>query len=190
MAQNLQQKKLLAVANALGISDLSNMQGSTGVIYDEIASSAATEYTFFKNVSSRTFPNTNLTSNRFEVNEALLIEAIAVYSRADNGAPTLIQDEGTDDAPINGLLDIVIGNKRTMKDTLVTGPAIAQSNTSKGAVDNGVYYLAPTIGIVIPPQVEFECQLKFNATPNTAAIDQIGIALYGTRVLLNLQTSL
>ena len=190
MASNLQQKKLLAVANALGISDMSNMQGSTRVIYDEIASSAATEYTFFKNVSSRTFPSTNLTSNRFEVQEALLIEAIAVYSRADGGAPTLIQDEAANNGAITGLLDIVIGNKRVAKEIIVTGPAMAQSNTSKGGNDNGIYYLAPTVGIVIPPQVEFEASVKFNVTPNTADIDQIGCALYGTGVLLNLQTSL
>lgn len=191
MAKNLQQKKLLAVANALGVTDMSNMQGSTRVIYDEIASSTATEYTFFKNVSSRTFPNTNLTTNRFEVQEALLIEAIAVYSRADNGAPTLIQDEaGANNGAITGLLDIVIGNKRVVKDVIVTGPAMAQSNNSKGGNDNGIYYLAPTVGIVIPPQVEFEAQVKFNVTPNTADIDQVGCALYGTGVLLNIQTSL
>jgi hypothetical protein len=184
---NLQQKKLLAVAGKLGISDISNMQGSTRVVYDEIALTTATEYTFFKNVSSRTFPNTNLTSNRFEVQEALLIEAIAVYSRAANGTPTLIQDEAANDGAINGLLDIVIGNKRVAKEILVTGPAIAQSNTSKGGNDNGIYYLAPTIGIVIPPQVEFECQLKLTSAPDS---DNIGCALYGTGVLLNLNTSL
>jgi hypothetical protein len=107
----------------------------------------------------------------------------------------LIQNDATNDGPINGILDITIGNKRVLKDTLVTGPAIAQSNTAKalGAgtkSDNGVYYLAPTVGIVIPPQVEFEATVRFNVTPGGAASEHIGIVLFGTGVLLNLNTSL
>lgn len=199
--KNLQQKKLLAVANALGISDISNMQGSTRVVYDEIARTAgATEYTFFRDVASRSFPNTNLTTNRFEVQEALLIEAVAVYGRDDNSAPELINFvTGTTAKALNGLLDIIIGNKRVMKENLVTGPTIGQTNNAKSSgtapVDNGIYYLAPTVGIVIPPQIEFECQVKFSDDPGTvkaanSEFDNIGIALYGTGVLLNLNMSL
>jgi hypothetical protein len=188
---NLQQKKLLAVASALGISDISNMQGTTRCIYDELPDTAnQTEFNFFRNVSSRTFPQTNVTSNRFEVQESLLIEAIAVYGRANNSAPVLLDFVGVNNTAQNSLIDIVIGNKRVMKDNLVTGPSVAQSNNSKGTSDNGVYYLAPTVGITIPPQVEFEVQVRFQAAPASADIDFIGVALYGTGVLLNLNQPL
>jgi hypothetical protein len=118
------------------------------------------------------------------VQESLLIEAIAVYGRASNSAPVLLDFVGVNNTAQNSLIDIVIGNKRVMKDNLVTGPSVAQSNNSKGTSDNGVYYLAPTVGITIPPQVEFEVQVRFQA------IDFIGVALYGTGVLLNLNQSL
>ena len=198
----LQQKKLMAVASELGLSTLDQMQGSTGAVYDEITQAAGvTNFTFFRNAGSHPFPASNLSSNRFEANEALLIEALAVYKRPVVGAgantqgPSAINVAG-DDTPITGVLDLQIGNKRVLKDLLVSGPCIGQAGTAKNGADmNNVVYLAPTVGIVIPPQVEFEATVRFSQQPGNfvddpAAADAIGLYLYGTKVNLTFNTSL
>ena len=191
----LQQKKLMAVASELGLSTLDQMQGSTGAVYDEITQAAGvTNFTFFRNAGSHPFPASNLSSNRFEANEALLIEALAVYTRSvagTTGPVAITEGVAPDVTPIIGVLDLQIGNKRVLKDLMVSGNCIGQAGTAKNGGDmNNVVYLAPTVGIVIPPQVEFEATVRFSRQPGTAADDAVGLYLYGTKVNLTFNTSL
>ena len=190
----LQQKKLMAVASELGLSTLDQMQGSTGAVYDEITQAAGvTNFTFFRNAGSHPFPASNLSSNRFEANEALLIEALAVYTRpiAGTSGPSAITEGAAPDVtPIIGVLDLQIGNKRVLKDLMVSGNCIGQAGTAKNGGDmNNVVYLAPTVGIVIPPQVEFEATVRFSRVP-TDDTQAVGLYLYGTKVNLTFNTSL
>tara|TARA_R100000951_G_scaffold116477_2_gene128517 strand:+ start:266 stop:856 length:591 start_codon:yes stop_codon:yes gene_type:complete len=193
----LQQKKLMAVASELGLSTLDQMQGSTGAVYDEITLAAGvTNFSFFRNAGSHPFPASNLSSNRFEANEALLIEALAVYTRPTAGTtgPSAITEGAVaDETPIIGVLDLQIGNKRVLKDLMVSGNCIGQAGTAKNGGDmNNVVYLAPTVGIVIPPQVEFEATVRFSRDPiATDPTDfAVGLYLYGTKVNLTFNTSL
>lgn len=191
----LQQKKLMAVASELGLSTLDQMQGSTGAVYDEITQAAGvTNFSFFRNAGSHPFPASNLSSNRFEANEALLIEALAVYTRSvagTTGPVAITEGVAPDVTPIIGVLDLQIGNKRVLKDLMVSGNCIGQAGTAKNGGDmNNVVYLAPTVGIVIPPQVEFEATVRFSRQPGTAADDAVGLYLYGTKVNLTFNTSL
>jgi hypothetical protein len=191
----LQQKKLMAVASELGLSTLDQMQGSTGAVYDEITQAAGvTNFTFFRNAGSHPFPASNLSSNRFEANEALLIEALAVYTRSvagTTGPEAITEGVAPDVTPIIGVLDLQIGNKRVLKDLMVSGNCVGQAGTAKNGGDmNNVVYLAPTVGIVIPPQVEFEATVRFSRQPGTTADDAVGLYLYGTKVNLTFNTSL
>ena len=191
----LQQKKLMAVASELGLSTLDQMQGSTGAVYDEVTQAAGvTNFTFFKNAASHPFPASNLSSNRFEANEALLIEALAVYTRSTagtTGPAAITEGAAPDETPIIGVLDLQIGNKRVLKDLMVSGNCVGQAGTAKNGGDmNNVIYLAPTVGIVIPPQVEFEATVRFSRVPATVADEAVGLYLYGTKVNLTFNTSL
>jgi hypothetical protein len=191
----LQQKKLMAVASELGLSTLDQMQGSTGAVYDEITQAAGvTNFSFFRNAGSHPFPASNLSSNRFEANEALLIEALAVYTRpvSNTAGPSAITEGAAPDVtPIIGVLDLQIGNKRVLKDLMVSGNCVGQAGTAKNGGDmNNVVYLAPTVGIVIPPQVEFEATVSFSRQPGITADDAVGLYLYGTKVNLTFNTSL
>jgi hypothetical protein len=88
-------------------------------------------------------------------------------------------------------LDLQIGNKRVLKDLMVSGNCVGQAGTAKNGGDmNNVVYLAPTVGIVIPPQVEFEATVRFSRQPGTTADDAVGLYLYGTKVNLTFNTSL
>jgi hypothetical protein len=191
----LQQKKLMAVASELGLSTLDQMQGSTGAVYDEITQAAGvTNFTFFRNAGSHPFPASNLSSNRFEANEALLIEALAVYTRpvaGTTGPSAITEGAAPDVTPIIGVLDLQIGNKRVLKDLMVSGNCIGQAGTAKNGADmNNVVYLAPTVGIVIPPQVEFEATVRFSRVPAAPEDEAVGLYLYGTKVNLTFNTSL
>ena len=191
----LQQKKLMAVASELGLSTLDQMQGSTGAVYDEITQAAGvTNFTFFRNAGSHPFPASNLSSNRFEANEALLIEALAVYTRpvaGTTGPSAITEGAAPDVTPIIGVLDLQIGNKRVLKDLMVSGNCVGQAGTAKNGADmNNVVYLAPTVGIVIPPQVEFEATVRFSRVPAAPDDEAVGLYLYGTKVNLTFNTSL
>jgi hypothetical protein len=178
-----QQQKLKYVAQSLGLKTLTQMQGSTRNVFDTIVNpNAATSLTFFKNVGQRNFPDTNVSDNKFQVNEALLIEAISVYKvAADTGALSAIDGRA--------VADVIIGNSITYTD-IPLAVITAQSNMDKGAA-NQVFYSAPLIGIVIPPQVEFEIRINFESAQGLpASFPRIGCNIYGTAALLNLQKSL
>ena len=197
------QDKILYVANKLGLSSLNLMQGSTGAVYDvdtDISGQIFTSAARHQNPGI-----TNVTQNEFEVNEALLVENIAFYVRNSTGNVLNFQQIYGSNAVI--VYDLIIGNKRVMKDTPVFGAGspytFANSATSASLSGETIATsFAPRhqtfmegAGILIPPQVQWYVEYRiFNvvtgatiaATDNTA----IGCYLFGTRVLLNFNTSI
>jgi hypothetical protein len=197
------QDKILYVANKLGLSSLNLMQGSTGAVYDvdtdisgQIFSSAS------RHVNPRV---TNVTENQFEVNEALLVENISFYCLdASNNAVNFQRIYGSSAVIV---YDLVIGNKRVMKDTPIfaIGSPYTFANTANSNVlsgESGVIGYQPRhqtfmegAGILIPPQVQwyvdyrvFDVVTGATITPTDAGT--IGCYLFGTRVLLNFNTSI
>jgi len=194
------QDKILYVANKLGLTSLKDMQASTGAVYDcdpeesgQIFTSAA------RHVNPAV---TNLNTNQFEVNEALLVETIGFYINdieESVGNVRNFQQVYGSNAVI--VFDLIIGNKRTMVQTPVFaagGPYTFANN----AVDapNGLViprnqvYLEGA-GILIPPQIQWSVEYRiFNVVtgaviPFEASLS-LGCYLFGTRVLLNFNTSI
>jgi hypothetical protein len=198
------QDKILYVANKLGLSTLGNMQGSTGAVYDVDTDVSGQ---IFSSASRHQNPGvTNITENQFEVNEALLVENIAFYVKNAGGSVVNFQQVYGSQAVI--VFDLVIGNKRVMKDTPVfgAGSPYTFANVSNALVSDGAEGTASVFqprhqvfmegaGILIPPQVQWYVDYRiFNvvtgatiaATESTA----IGCYLFGTRVLLNFNTTI
>ena len=197
------QDKILYVANKLGLSSLNLMQGSTGAVYDvdtDISGQIFTSASRHQNPSV-----TNLTQNEFEVNEALLVEAISFYVKDESGNTINFQQLYGSNAVI--VFDLVIGNKRVMKDTPIfaAGSPYTFANTANSAQAVGevtaqgflprhqVYMEGA--GVLIPPQVQWYVDYRiFNVVTGAtiAATDgtTIGCYLFGTRVLLNFNTSI
>jgi hypothetical protein len=197
------QDKILYVANKLGLSSLNLMQGSTGAVYDvdtDISGQIFTSASRHQNPSV-----TNLTQNEFEVNEALLVENIAFYTKNAAGDVLNLQQSFGSNAVV--VFDLVIGNKRVMKDTPVfasgspyTFANVANATSLSGETQVHAYRPRHQVfmegaGVLIPPQVQWYVDYRiFNvvtgatiaATANTA----IGCYLFGTRVLLNFNTSI
>lgn len=190
-----QQQKLMYVAQELGLSTLDQMQGTTRNVFDTLANpnAANSSFDFFKNVGQRAFPETNISDNRFQVNEALLIEYINVYkTQTAIGVGAAV----TGIVPLEGAVygELTIGNQGVLKD--IPLDVVSQSNTDKGTTNKG-FYLAPLIGIVIPPQVEWSFRIVVESaqgiavpTASDEGFPRIGCELYGTGVLLNLKSSL
>jgi len=197
------QDKILYVANKLGLSSLGQMQGSTGAVYDVDTDLSGQ---IFSSASRHQNPGTtNVTENQFEVNEALLVESIAFYVKQTDGTVINFQRDYGSNAVI--VFDLVIGNKRVMKDTPVfgSGSPYTFANTANQRIvfgeDNPTIFLPrhqvfmEGAGILIPPQVQWYIDYRiFNvvtgATIAPADNTAIGCSLFGTRVLLNFNTTI
>ena len=197
------QDKILYVANKLGLSSLNLMQGSTGAVYDVDTDISGQ---IFSSASRHQNPGvTNITQNEFEVNEALLVENIAFYVKNTAGSTLNFQRTYGSNAVI--VFDLIIGNKRTMKDTPVFAAGSPYTFANVAMVNNQVAEEFPSLfiprhqefmegaGILIPPQVQWYVDYRIfdvvtgatiAATDDTA----IGCYLFGTRVLLNFNTSI
>lgn len=196
------QDKILHVANKLGLTSLKDMQASTGAVYDVDTDLSGQ---IFSSASRHQAPTvTNLSENRFEVNEALLVETIAFYVRSTAGNLVNFQDTYGSNAVI--VFDLIVGNKRIMKDTPIFGAGMPFTFASVAkriltAADN-IQVFAPRhqvfmegVGLLIPPQVEWYVDYRiFNvvtgATIAPTANTAIGCYLFGTKVLLNFNTTL
>jgi hypothetical protein len=197
------QDKILHVANKLGLTSLKDMQGSTGAVYDVDTDLSGQ---IFSSATRHQNPGvTNVTDNQFEVNEALLVENIAFYVRGAAGETLNFQIQYGSNAVI--VFDLIIGNKRVMKDTPVfaAGSPYTFANTGSATTTSGeaqVQGMLPRhqvfmegAGVLIPPQVQWYVDYSiFNVVTGAtiAATDEtaIGCYLFGTRVLLNFNTSI
>jgi hypothetical protein len=180
------------------------MQGSTGAVYDvdtDISGQIFTSASRHQNPSV-----TNLTQNEFEVNEALLVETIGFYVKDAAGNEVRnFQSVYGSNAVI--LFDLVIGNKRVSKQTPVfaAGSPYTFANVAQVAKAIGEEFVNVVVprhqvymegaGVLIPPQVQWYVDYRIfdvvtgatiAATDDTA----IGCYLFGTRVLLNFNTSI
>ena len=197
------QDKILYVANKLGLSTLNQMQGSTGAVYDVDTDISGQ---IFTSASRHQNPGiTNLTENQFEVNEALLVETISFYVKNQDDAALNFQAVYGSNAVI--VFDLVIGNKRVMKDTPVfaagapfTFANTANQNNTSGESQINVFSPRHQVymegaGVLIPPQVQWYVDYRvFNVVTGATIVPTdgttIGCYLFGTRVLLNFNTSI
>jgi hypothetical protein len=197
------QDKILHVASKLGLTSLKDMQASTGAVYD-----VDTDLTgqLFTNSARHANPSeTNVNENQFEVNEALLVETIAFYVKNTAGEVVNFQKEYGSQAVI--IFDLVIGNKRVMKETPIFAVGSPYCFANTGNQVDLVGELAASsysprhqvymegVGILIPPQVQWSVQYTiFDMTTGNiitpTAAKNIGCYLFGTKVLLNFNTTI
>jgi hypothetical protein len=197
------QDKILYVANKLGLSTLGNMQGSTGAVYDVDTDLSGQ---IFTSASRHQNPGvTNLTQNEFEVNEALLVETITFYVKNTAGEVLNFQSVYGSNAVI--VFDLIIGNKVVSKNTPVFASGSPYTFANVAAINSTIGEGQATVvvprhqvymegaGVLIPPQVQWYVDYRiFNVVTGAtiAATDDtaLGCYLFGTRVLLNFNTSI
>ena len=180
-------QQIVGVNQRLGNTAVPNMQGTTRVIYDTIAATGTdNRLTFFSGVSSRNYPLSNISSNRFEVGESLAIQGFSILSYSDS--PTLASPLAfAAESYRGGILNFFIGNQRVIKDLEIAtysrfnlGEAISETTLST------VFRLETPI--VIPPQIEFYATLRFSSATSFLGVNVI-LSAFGTGTLLNTKST-
>lgn len=175
-AQQEQVNKFLQANRVLG-AQMDQMQGTTRNIYDTVNMTNLTTYSFFSELPSKqttliaNAPATNITENRFEPGEGMVIKELAFAN-----LETTVENIANINAGylILGLVDIVVGNQRVVKDfPLFAGSILGsinnmnQKNSTTGIAQR---YNATRLftNIVIPPQVQFFVNLRLPVAPTNA----------------------
>jgi len=187
-------QQIVGVNQRLGNTAVPNMQGTTRCIFDTgpvLTATTDQTVTYFSGVSSRLYPLSNISINRFEVGESLAVQGIAFFLR-----PTTLTNVGNLSNDIVGaaaasntlILNFYIGNQRVIKDLDLNYGSFMVGETYKG--NDG----APTIvrletPIVIPPQIEFYATLRIQTSANALTSQRPILALYGQGTLLNTKSS-
>jgi len=193
------QQKLVAVNNKFGNTNIKNQQGTTRVIYDSLPLDGRTNFRFFENSNTRTFPLTNIGSegNRLEVGSTFTIQKIYLnlvtydavnntITATNNGVAGLAGDFSI---PLStGELDFLIANSQVIKQlptTFANGPGFNPT-----ALNTNDHSFGLATDIVIPPLLEFIASLK-TTSYDLAGITYTHIQLFmqGTAGIIAPQTT-
>ena len=165
-----QVQKLAYVDSKLGVS-LPGQQ-TTRVIYDSVNAVAGQQFfEFFTNFAGKTEFQTNLTTNKLDSAESMVIKSIQIISNS-----------ATVNLSVHSLLNIQVGNQTVIKDFdpsfNSTNRGLAFDRLHSGLNDGANLEIRLLTEIVIPPQVNFKATLQLGA--NTIAVnDDITIVLKG-----------
>ena len=187
-------QQIVGVNQRLGNTAVPEMQGTTRMIYDSAATNAlATDQTlsFFANASTRTFPQTNLNNNRFEVGESLAIQGLTVFwTPTITTTAQVIQPNANNPAAYTytQILNFFIGNQRIIKDLEVGYYRTNLGETiTAGEVSNIINFETP---LVIPPQVEFYATIRLTSSDVVGSNStRMYLAIFGQGTLLNTKSN-
>lgn len=180
-------QQIVGVNERLGNMAVPQMQGTTRMIFDTLQGTGTNpgSYTFFQGVSSRTYPLSNVSQNRFEVGESLAVQyiSVATYVAAAGAAFPALSTAVTllNAIPNVGVLNLFIGNQRVLKNFEILEYSLSVTGQSKQNITNAVVILETPI--VIPPQIEFYATLDLNQ--NVGVTSRVVLMLGGMGTLLN-----
>lgn len=190
-------QQIVGVNQRLGNTAVPNMQGTTRVIFDTsaalVATNATQTLTFFSGVSTRLYPLSNLSVNKFEVGESLAIQGFAFMFRPSADITAYSATNIFTSSPLNvagflqqAILNFYIGNQRIIKDLPLDYSKFGIGESHAATVQSNVLRLETPI--VIPPQIEFYATLSYtgSASPST---DRVVLAAYGQGTLLNTKSN-
>jgi len=169
-----QVQKLSYVDSKLGVS-LPGQQ-TTRVIYDSINATAGQGfYEFFSNFAGKTEFQTNLSTNKLDSAESMVIKSIYLVGNFNGTA--------TPASLANHLnLNVIVGNQVVLKDF---DPSFNATNRGlsfdrlHSGLNASIIEFRLLTEIVIPPQVNFKATLQISDAVNIAVNDDITIVLKG-----------
>lgn len=166
-----QVNKLNQVNSKLG----ANMMGqqTTRYIYDSVNTVAGqTYFEFFKNFANKTEFQTNLTTNKLDSSESMVIKSIFVTGSIAQGLTG------------HSNLNIMVGNQVVLKDFNLafnaTNRGVSYERIHASNSDDDIVEVRLLTDIVIPPQVNFSATLEL--AENTTLVNQnltLGFRGYG-----------
>jgi hypothetical protein len=149
-------------------------QQTTRYIYDSVVAVASqTTFNFFQTFAGKTDLQTNLTTNKLDSSESMVIKSIYI---ATNSTATLTGMSN---------LNVTVGNQVVLKDFNVafnaTNRGVSFDRLHTGFNANGILEVRLLTDIVIPPQVNFKATLEL--AENTTLVGEsmtLGFKGYGT----------
>jgi len=187
---------LIAKANKFGNKGLQRMQGSSIVKYHFLPMDGRTTFRFFENVNTTRFPFTNLTENKLQVGEGMVLErgyfAIMSVTDPDAALPTVADVNTLRAFGFGGLyisnLNFNIANNQVLKPIPLTS---FESNFNRHAnfQNNDVFRF--DTDTTLQPLIEFVGELR---TPTYAVADPpptlfLGLFIEGRGAILNPRTN-
>jgi len=180
------QQKIVAVNQKFGNTNSKNQQGTTRTIFDSLPLDGRTNFRFFENSNTRTFPLTNIGSegNRLEVGSTFTIQKIyfnlVTYDAVNNTitATSTFVSGASDFYNVfaTGELNFQIANSEVIKQlptTFIIGPGFNPT-----AINTNDHSFGLQTDIVIPPLLEYVAGLK------TTAYDLTGITFTHVQIYL------
>jgi hypothetical protein len=152
-------------------------QQTTRYIYDSVLPGVGgTNVTFFQNFAGKTQFETNLTTNKLDSMESMVIKSIFIACYAGSA--------GTLDLSGHSNLNIFVGNQVVLKDFDIsfnaTNRGLAFDRLHSGLNSGVLVEVRLLTDIVIPPQVNFKATLQL--AENTSVVDTkitLGLKGYG-----------
>ena len=147
-------------------------QQTTRYIYDSVTTAAAqTTFNFFQTFAGKTDLQSNLTTNKLDSSESMVIKSIYLCGVTELGG--------------HSNLNITVGNQVVLKDFNIAFNAgnrgVSFDRLHSGFNDSRFVEVRLLTDIVIPPQVNFKATLEL--AENTVALDEnitLGLKGYGT----------
>lgn len=170
-----QVNKLAYVDSKLGVS-LPGQQ-TTRVIYDSVNAVAGQSFfEFFTNFAGKTEFQTNLTTNKLDSAESMVIKSIQLIGNfAGSPTPATLANH------LN--LNIQVGNQTVIKDFdpsfNATNRGLSFDRLHSGLNNGDNLELRLLTDIVIPPQVNFKATLQLSDGANIALNDDITVIFKG-----------
>jgi len=152
-------------------------QQTTRVIYDSVNAVAGQGFfEFFTNFAGKTEFQTNLTTNKLDSAESMVIKSIQLIGNfAGSPTPASLANH------LN--LNITVGNQVVVKDFdpsfNATNRGLSFDRLHSGVNNGNNVELRLLTDIVIPPQVNFKATLQLSDAINIAVNDDITIVLKG-----------
>ncbi len=192
-------QKLSMMNQRFGLSNANKMQATSRELYDSLPlNDGTTQFTFFRECSSRVFPDTNLTENgnKLPVGDSFAMQGFYLaITKIDT-----IEDPKTVETLVDFIasdkyqhfrkaeLDFYIGNQRVIKNLPLTGSLSFCNRFSQS--DKIVYLLDSPL--IIPQEVLFYAVLRVPTftIPEEETISDRKLSLYLTGMggLLDLKT--
>jgi len=167
--------KLNMVNGKLGAT----MQGqqTTRYIYDTVVAAAGqTNFNFFQTFAGKTDLQTNLTTNKLDSSESMVIKSIYVTTNLTQGLSG------------HSNLNITVGNQVVLKDFNLafnaTNRGVSFDRLHSGFSNASLVEIRLLTDIVIPPQVNFKATLEL-AEGGTLAEESITLGFKGYGVIFS-----
>lgn len=169
--------KLIAVNSAMGNKEVVNQQGTTKILFDTLQLTAGVPITYFEGCNTRTMPETNLQTNKLQVQESMVVNRISLSQQDDVYGGTM--NYNPIPSGLVGDFSIEVGNELVVKNLplWMFNNANAVSGLNIGNLFNGTINLMNPF--VIPPQVNFRLTVRSVVFGNENQDQLIRFALLG-----------